>query len=238
MPTQELELGYLAHPDEGPNPGVVMIHDVWGLADHTRDLARRLAQEGFSVLAIDLYRREPKVAIEDPGAWIRGLSDPQGLADVQAGAELLTGHSVTGGRQVGVTGFCMGGMYALLAACGNCPGITASVAFYGMLSYEHGMLHEPGGADPVKKPRSPLQAASDLACPLLGLFGAEDPFVPLSDVEDLRGRLEKTEPASELVVYPGAGHAFMNDTRPEAYRPETASQARARMVDFFRSELG
>ncbi|MDJ0850301.1 MAG: dienelactone hydrolase family protein [Myxococcota bacterium] len=236
MPTDDHELGYLAHPDDGPNPGVVMIHDVWGLADHTRDLARRLAQEGFSVLAIDLYRREQEVAIEDPGAWIRGLSDPQVLADVQAGAELLAAHPSTGGRDVGVTGFCMGGMYAVLAACG-CPGIAASVAFYGMLSYEHGMLHEPSGLDPEKKPRSPLQAAPELACPLLGLFGEDDAFVPLADVEALRDLLEKAEPSSEIQVYPGAGHAFMNDTRSDAYRPETAEQAWTRMVDFFRDHL-
>ena len=118
MNTRNVELGYNACPQGAPRPGVVMIHDVWGLADHTRDLARRLAGEGFAVLAIDLYRREPDVKIENPGVWMRGFSDPQALADVAAAAAWLGGHSGCTGR-VGVVGFCMGGMYALLSACGG-----------------------------------------------------------------------------------------------------------------------
>lgn len=236
MPTEDLELGYLAYSDGGPYPGVVMIHDVWGLSEHTRDLARRLAQEEFTVLAVDLYRRVPEPKIEDPGEWIRGLSDPQVLADVQAAAELLSGHAAVRGRSVGVTGFCMGGTYALLAACG-CPGVSASVAYYGMLSHDHGILHDPAGVDRTRKPRSPLEAAADLACPLLAFFGEDDSFIPLPDVEALRSRLEGVDHSHEVVVYPGAGHAFMNDTRPDAFRPETAKDAWSRMVGFFRTHL-
>ena len=152
MHSHDVELGYLAHLGAGSHPGVVMIHDVWGLTDHTRDLARRLAAEGFGVLALDLYRREPPAKIEDPGRWIRELSDPEVLTDIQAGVDYLAGEPPTAGRRVGVTGFCMGGMYALLAACG-CRGLSAAVPFYGMLSYEHGMLHAEGGSDPVRKDR-------------------------------------------------------------------------------------
>ncbi len=77
MHSQDVELGYLAHPGAGSQPGVVMIHDVWGLSDHTRDLAGRLAAEGFGVLALDLYRREGEVRIDNPGRWMRELSDPR-----------------------------------------------------------------------------------------------------------------------------------------------------------------
>jgi len=236
MPAEDVELGYLAHPGSGPNRAVVMIHDVWGLSDHTRDLARRLAQEDFSVLAVDLYRRESEIKIENPGDWMRALSDVQVLEDIQAGVDFLSAHSSTSGQGVGVMGFCMGGSYALLAACG-CRGVAAAVPFYGLLSHQHGLLHDPAGIDPARKPREPLAAAEDLSCPLLAFFGEEDEFVPLADVGVLRERLQKTPHATEVVVYPGAGHAFMNDTRPDAFRPAIAEQAWSRSVDFLQHQI-
>lgn len=212
-----------------------MIHDVWGLSDHTRDLAGRLAGEGFGVLALDLYRREPGLEIRDPGSFMRGLSDPQVLADVEGGAAFLRAQPEVSGP-VGVTGFCMGGTYALLAACG-CPGLAAAVPYYGILSHEHGLLYAEDGLDPARKPRQPLDAAPELRCPLLAFFGGEDDFIPLDDVERLKEALANTAPASEVVVYPGAGHAFMNDTRPDAFRPQAAADAWGRMVAFLRAHL-
>lgn len=234
--TSELELGHLAHPEEGPSPGVVMIHDVWGLSDHTRDLAGRLAAEGFAVLAIDLYRREREVKIENPGVWMRGLSDPVVLADVQAGIDGLSGHEASRGRRIGVTGFCMGGMYALMAACA-CRGLSAAAPFYGLLSHGHGILHDPDGLDPQKKPREPLDWAPELACPLLAFFGGRDEFIPDEDVRELERRLAQADPPHEIVRYPEAGHAFMNDTRPEAYRPDDAADAWRRLVGFLKEKL-
>ena len=236
MQTRDVELGHFAAPDTGTPPGIVLIHDVWGLGDHARDLAQRLASEGFGALAVDLYRREGDVKIEDPGAWMRALSDPEVLADVQAGIDFLAGERPTAGRPVGVTGVCMGGMYALLAACG-CRGLAAAVPFYGMLSTEHGLLHAEGGVDLERKPRQPLDALADLRCPLLAFFGAEDSYIPAADVDVLKERLAATAQPSDVVVYPGAGHAFLNDTRPEAYRPEVARDAWGRMVAFFRKHL-
>jgi carboxymethylenebutenolidase len=225
---EAIEHGHLVRPDGGPHPGIVMIHDVWGLAEHTRDLAGRLAREGFAVLAVDLYRRKGKVEIRDPGAWIRDLSDAQVLADVQAAADFLA-QGAASGRKLGVTGFCMGGMYALLAAC-SCEGLAAAVPFYGMLSYRGEMLEGKPG-------RAPLDAVAELRCPLLAFFGEQDPFIPLTQVELLEERLKGVEPASEVVVYPGAGHAFMNDTRPDAHRPGAAADAWTRTVTFFREQL-
>ncbi len=236
MPTVEMELGSLVFPEAGPVPGVVLIHDVWGLADHTRDLAGRLAGEGFSVLALDLYRREAEVKIDNPGVWMRGLSDPQAIADVEEAAVFLRAHESVGNRKVGVIGFCMGGMYALLAACGS-PGIDASVAYYGLLSHAHGILYDEAGLDPAKKPRQPLDSAAERSCPLLCFFGDTDEFIPLSDIELLRERLAAGGPPAEAVVYPGCGHAFMNDTRADVYRPETAQHAWDRMLTFFRQQL-
>lgn len=235
----DVDLGFHAHPEasEGAHPGVVMIHDVWGLSDHPRDLATRLAGEGFSVLALDLYRDLPDATIEDPGRFIRDLSDPRVLGVIQAGVDFLAAHPSSSGRPVGVTGFCMGGMYALLAAC-SCRGLSAAVPFYGMLSYEHGMLRAPEGHDPARKPRQPLDAARGLGCPLLAFFGEEDPYIPMADVERLRTALAGAAHPAEVRTYPGAGHAFMNDTRPEAYRPEAAADAWRRTLAFLRERLG
>ncbi len=213
-----------------------MIHDVWGLTDHYRDLSRRLAGEGFAVLALDLYRREGKVEIEDPGSWMRALSDPQILSDVQAGVDRLRADSAGAGRKVGVTGFCMGGMYALLAGCGLRE-VSAAAPFYGLLSHEHGLLHAAEGLDPAKKPRQPLDAIPDLTCPVLAFYGDSDQFVPMTDIRALEEGLAKTGRSFEVKVYPGAGHAFMNETRPEAHRPAEARDAWGRMVAFFREHL-
>lgn len=237
MPTEDVELGYLAHPKDCPQPGVVMIHDVWGLSEHTRDLARRLAGEGFSVLAVDLYRRETEVKIEDAGAWMRALSDPQVLDDIQAARDFLAEHPSAATRQIGVTGFCMGGSYAILAAAA-CTGLSASVAFYGLLSHEHGLLHGESGPDPERKPRQPLDAVADLRCSLQAVFGDEDEFIPMGDVEDLKKRIENAPQHAEVAVYPGCGHAFLNDTREAAYRPKEAEEAWLAMLCFFRSHLG
>ncbi len=236
MQTADTELGYLAHPDAGAHPGVVLIHDVWGLYDHYRDLTRRLAGEAFAVLALDLYRREGKVEIEDPGRWMRALSDPQVLSDVQAGVDFLRAHPASADRKVGVTGFCMGGMYALLAGCGL-RDVAAVAPFYGLLSHAHGILHAPEGLDPHKKPRQPLDAVVDLACPALAFYGDCDQFVPMADIQALEERLAKTGRSAQVKIYPGAGHAFMNETRPEAHRPAEARDAWERMVGFFREQL-
>lgn len=239
MHTRNVELGYLAHPDppdSGGLPGVVLIHDVWGMAEHPRDLARRLAGEGFAVLAIDLYRRRGAVEITDVPAWIRGLDDTEVLADLSAGARFLAGEPAVAGRKVGLVGFCMGGTYAVLGGC-LCSEFAATVPFYGLLSHRHGMLYDPSGLDPAKKPHEPLAVADRLRCPLLGFFGAEDELVPVEDVNALERGLARSGHPSEVVVVEGAGHAFLNDTRPEAYREEAARMAWGRMVEFFTRTL-
>ena len=132
----------------------------------------------------------------------------------------------------------MGGMYTLLAAC-DCRDLSAAVPYYGLLSYEHGLMADPeGGArDLARRPHDVLTAAPRLGCPTLGFFGEDDEFVPVEDVRALESTLAATSHDTEIVLYEGAGHAFMNDTRPEAFRAEIASKAWGRMVDFLRSTL-
>jgi carboxymethylenebutenolidase len=236
MKYSDVDLGFLAVPDSGgPAPGVVMIHDVWGLSGHTRSLAARLADLDFTVLAIDLYRRDPEFKVGDPGPWMRSLSDPAVLDDLRLGAQFVADRPESNGR-VGVVGFCMGGMYALMAGCSDL-GFSAAVPFYGLLSHRHGILHDPAGLDPLKKPREPLAMAGELRCPMLAFFGDQDAFIPLADVAELERGLARAGPDWEVVVVPGAGHAFMNDTRMEAYRPEAADMAWKRMAAFLRERL-
>jgi len=229
-----LDLGYLAAPDGG-GPGVVVVHDVWGLSAHYRHIARRLADEGFVALAVDLYKELGGATIQDPGKWMRNLPDVDVLAVNESAAQYLQLHSGVGARGVAVVGFCMGGMYALLAGA-SIRGIAAVAPFYGILSYSHGLLYDPAGLDPRKKPREPLDAALDVKCPLFGFFGAEDPYVPLTDIRELERRLKG--PSREIRVYEGAGHAFMNDTRPEMFRPEAAADAWTRLVAFLHQHCG
>jgi len=232
MSGEEHPFGFLALPGERPCPGVVMIPDVWGLSDHYRELALRLAADDFAVLAIDPYRKTGSPQLTDVAsamAWIRGLSDPLVQETVQEAVDAMLLHPAMAGHKVGVIGFCMGGQYALLAACG-CTGLSACAPFYGMLRYEEGL-------DPARKPRSPLDALADLACPVLGFYGEEDPIIPVADVRALEERLAKTGQPAEVHLYPGAGHAFMNTTRPEMYRPEAAADAWARLVPFLGTHL-
>lgn len=230
--SEESALGSFAFSAEAPRPGVVMIPDVWGLSDHTRDLARRLAGEGFAVLALDVYRKTGRPELKDVAsamAWIRQLSDPVVLETVQGGIDGLAQHRGARDRKIGVVGFCMGGQYTILAGCA-CQGLSACAPFYGMLRYEAGL-------DPKRKPRQPLDALADLSCPFMGFYGAEDAIIPLEDVHELQSRLEKSDLPHAVHVYSGAGHAFMNDTRPEMYRPDAARDAWGKLVPFLRSHL-
>jgi carboxymethylenebutenolidase len=230
--TVELGEGFLAEPGDGPRPGVVVIPDVWGLAEHKRDIAGRLAEAGFAALALVVFRRTGRPELADPAAamaWIRELSDPLVLETVQEGVDALAPHPAVAGGKVGLIGFCMGGQYAWLAAC-HCRGIAAVAPFYGMLRYEAGL-------DPERKPRSPLEAVADLSCPALGFYGLEDAIIPNADVDELESRLARQPRPYEIVRYEGAGHAFLNDTRPAMYRPEAAADAWTRLLPFLRTHV-
>ena len=223
--------GYAAWPSgTGPFPGLVLIPDVRGLSDHYRDVARRFAGAGFFTFAIDLYSREGAPELSDMAAvfrWIRALPDRRVLDDLAGAVRFLAARRDVRTERIGITGFCLGGQYALMAAC-TVDGLAACVSWYGMLRYtEH----------TDAKPVSPLELAPSLRCPYLGLFGAEDALIPPADVDELRTILARTDIAHAIHVYPGAGHAFFNDTRPDAYRPDAAADAWPRAVDFIRQHL-
>jgi len=223
--------GYLAVPRaRGPHAGLVLIPDVRGLYDHYRDVAHRFAREGFATLAVDLYSREGTPELPDMDAvfrWMAALPDRRVLADLHAARDFLSAHDAVHGAKVGVTGFCMGGQYALMAACSRW-GFRACVSWYGMLRY---------AATDETKPESPLDMTPRLTCPYLGFFGEQDTIIPLADVAELKRRLAGSKHEVQIHTYANAGHAFFNDTRPEMYRPTAAADAWPRATTFLRKHL-
>jgi carboxymethylenebutenolidase len=99
------------------------------------------------------------------------------------------------------------------------------------------MVRYAPGLDPKRKPRAPLDAVADLSCPALGLYGREDALIPNADVDELELRLARQRRPFEIVRYAGAGHAFLNDTRPAMYRPDAATDAWRRLLAFLRARL-
>ncbi len=231
MRTRDDRLGYWATLAGPPRPGVVIVPDVWGVSDLYRRVAQRLAQEGFATLVVDPYRITGRAGLSQTNVlpFIAQLSDAQVLRAIQDAIDALAASPAVAGRKLGVIGFCMGGQYALLAAC-SCRGLAACAPFYGMVRYAAGL-------DPAKKPRQPLDAIPDLGCPLLGLYGADDALIPVADVEELKRRLAQTKQPHDVRIYPGAGHAFLNDTRADAYRGAAASDAWSRLLPFLRERL-
>jgi carboxymethylenebutenolidase len=223
--------GFLARPARaGPWPAVVVVHEVFGLTDHIRDMARRFAAEGFVALAPDLWCRdrgrtfpEGETDLLRLKAFVETVPDGRMTGDLAAAARHLRARPEVRRDAVGAVGFCMGGIYAFHLACE--PGaVEAAVDFYGRLRYDH--------PSPLK-PKGNLERVGELRCPLLGVFGAMDNLVPLKDVLALK---ESIGARGRVIAYPQAGHAFMNDTRP-SYRESEAKDAWRRSVLFLREHL-
>ena len=223
--------GALYVPEQtGPRPGVVVIPDVRGLYDHFHDVARRLARDGFVALALDLYSREGPPDLPDMETtfrFMRELPDSRVLDDIGHAIHALSKHPSVGQSRIGITGFCMGGMYTILAAC-TCDGLSVAVPWYGMLRAQR--IDE-------SNPVHPLEALPRLSCPLLGLFGKEDPIVPLKQVEELQRIGAGLSQEVEVVVFPGAGHAFANESRADMYRADVAEDAWSRALAFLHRHL-
>ena len=219
---------FRAEPNIRPKAAIIILHEIFGLNAHIRDVARRFARQGYVALAPDLYSREgaPNLDVNNRPAmmeFIAGLSDPRIVGDLEAGIEYLNGEEI---ERVGSMGFCMGGLYSYLLATKS-DKLTAAVGFYGRVAYAE---------KTANKPDSPVDLASQLKCPLLCHFGETDASIPLRDVERLRQELAGSTQPWKVNVYPGAGHAFFNDTRP-SYHAAAAADAGTETLHFFQKYL-
>jgi carboxymethylenebutenolidase len=203
-------------------PVIIVVQEWWGLNEHVKDIARRYAREGFVAIAPDLYSRfghkvVPNSDSNEAGRMMSSLRQEDGLRDLNATVAYVKTGKHGDPSRIGVTGFCMGGSYALMLPCTNAA-IKAAVPFYGQ----------------VPNPDSPLQK---LACPVLYIYGEDDGWITKADVQRLASALKKYNKPGEIKTYPGASHAFFNDTRKEVYRPAAAKDAWGRAVAFFKQHL-
>ena len=211
--------GYLSMPEgKGPFPAVIVIHENRGLNEHTRDVARRFAAEGFVALAPDLLSRQGGTdKMESPDAArtaIMAMDPADAIADLEAGLKYLASQPNVDADQLGSVGFCWGGARSFTLATAS-KLLHACVVFYGSTP--------------------PLETLDKVHCPVLGLYGGTDERIT-SKVPETAEAMKKAGKDFTYHVYEGAGHAFFNDTGPN-YNPEAAKDAWTRTLAFLRKTL-
>jgi len=218
---------YHARPAEaaGELPVVIVIQEIFGVHEHIRDLCRRLAQEGYLAVAPELYFRQgdPNEYDDIPTLFselVSKVPDAQVLADLDHVANWAARNGGDPHRLL-ATGFCWGGRIAWLYAAHN-PQLKAAVAWYGKLV----------GDKTMNSPSHPVDIATELTAPVLGLYGAQDTSIPQDTVDTMRQALRAANATAEIVVYPDAGHAFNADYRP-SYHAESAQDGWQRMLTWF-----
>lgn len=212
--------GYLALPESGSGPGVLVIQEWWGLVNHIAEVTNRLAGEGFVALAPDLYGGTTTHDAGEASRLMEELPVGQAARDLSGAVDYLLDHDAVTGNQVGAVGFCMGGGFVLVLAAQQGNKIGAAVPFYGVI---------PG--DPPD--------FSQLTAPLLGHFGEHDEVTPPDEVRELASTIEQQSgQAPDFHIYP-AGHAFFNDENLlGTYDAEQARLAWQRTLEFLHAKLG
>lgn len=205
--------GYLKRPAAG-RPGVIVLQEWWGLVPHIKDIAGRFAAQGYVTLAPDLYHGKSTVDAEEATHLMKGLDWGRAAREIAAAVRHL--REAEGCTRVGVVGFCMGGALTVIAA--SQPGVDAYAAFYGF----------------------PPEGAADLgkvSAPGLILFGEQETYFSVPDAQAFAEHQRSRGIPTEVVVYPGAGHAFFNDTRSEAFHKDAANDAWRRTLALFGKAL-
>ena len=204
---------YVAIPENPGQKAVLVIQEWWGLNDHIKDIAGRYAAEGFIAIAPDLYRGRVATNSEDAGKMMHALKIEDGLDTIKNSVDAA--RSKYGLSHFGITGFCMGGTFALRAAC-ELEGFSAAAPFYGDIPEE----------DVLKK----------LTTPTVFVSGTKDAWINKDKVAELEEAAEKYELPIHSVKYE-SDHAFFNDTRPEVYDETAARDAWALVTGFFNDKL-
>jgi carboxymethylenebutenolidase len=227
--------GYMARPSQpGSYPGVVVIHEAFGLVEHIRDVARRFANIGYNVLAPDLYSRAggPK----DPNdintvlPVMFSLPDSQAIQDLEAAAAHLRGLPGATSK-IGVIGFCSGGRQTLLFACSSNT-VDAAIDCWG------GFIHRatPDAETTAARPTPVLELVRNLHCPLFAVFGEEDENPPVAMEAELKQRAAVAGKNLTTKIYKDTGHAFLADYRP-SYREKPAFELWADIAEYFGRHL-
>lgn len=229
---KEVLHGYLTRPKVvGYYPGLMLLHEIFGLTDHIKAVADRLAMEGFVVLAPDLFTRESGwTEVSDMAtldARFADIPDRRILQDLRESYSYLLGIHQVKFDQSGALGFSMGGTYALMHAAQN-KQVKACVSFYGRLNYKDAAPN---------RPQSPMEVNRTVACTPLLILGDQDAAVTPAEAEAYQTRMVQLGKACEVIVYPGAGHGFFNDTRP-AYNAAAAGDAWVKTLEYLRKYLG
>jgi carboxymethylenebutenolidase len=210
-------VGFLARPKENKTyPAVIVIHEIWGLVDHIKDVAVRLAREGYMALGVDLFEGKTVSKLDEGRKFREQFTEEKILKDLDGAFNFLKDLPYVNPKRIGSIGFCMGGGLSLLLACHNRE-LAAAAVFYG------------------RNP-SPIDRAKDIQCPILGNYAGADMAITESDINLLKQTLTKYGKTFDIRTYPEAPHAFFNDTR-DSYRPEAAKDAWKRTLEFFNKYL-
>jgi carboxymethylenebutenolidase len=214
--------GYLATPDGGSGPGLLVVQEWWGLVPQIKATCDRLAAEGFTALAPDLYHGDhaEHTEMDKAGELMNSLPPDRAAADMSGAIDHLLASDAVAGDRVGVIGFCMGGLLALMISALEGDRVAATVPFYGAPLGEG----EPDW--------------SGLTAKVDGHFAEHDDFFPPDAVKDLEARLQDLGKDVRFTVHPGTGHAFANEHNPLGTRDdEAAAAAWSEAVDFLKANL-
>lgn len=211
--------GYLAVPESGSGPGLIVIQEWWGLTDHIADVTNRFAAEGFVALAPDLYGGKTTHDADEAGKLMGELPVDQAATDLAGAVDFLLAHDAVTSSTVGAVGFCMGGGFVLVLAAQQGDRIGAAVPFYGVLKEE-------------------FPSFANLTAPLQGHFGETDQMADPASVAALAERIESESGVTpQFFTYP-AGHAFFNDeNHMGTYDKAQGEIAWNRTLEFLRANL-
>jgi carboxymethylenebutenolidase len=206
-------------PDGAPRPAVIVVQEWWGLNPNIKDIAGRFAREGYVAVAPDLYSRQGHKVATDPNTAAQlmgGLKKEDGIADLKATLAWIRGQKRTHGMKIGITGFCMGGTYAMLLPCESSE-IAAAAPFYGEIPAD--------------------DKIAQLGCPIFYAYDENDGWIQRKDVDRLAADLKKFHKSGEVKIYPGCSHGFFNDTRPDVYNAAAAKDAWEHTLALFKKHL-
>jgi len=207
--------GFLAKPiDEGLFPGVVMIHEWWGLNDNIKEMAEKLASHGYVVLAVDLYNGEVAITSDQARQLITSFDTNVGIENMNFAASYIQeNHNV---QKLGSIGWCFGGGQSLNLALNN-QNMDATIIYYGSLITEQ-------------------ESLSNISWPVLGIFAEFDQGIPVEMVNDFETSLDDLDIPNEIHIYPGVDHAFANPSG-ERYAPNESKDAWKKTIEFLELNL-